>query len=278
MSQRGRVGAVPVLALILGFAFLYGPILSIVIYSFNASRLVTVWGGFSTHWYGALWRDEAVLSAAWLSLRLAALSATLATILGALAGLVLTRFQRFVGRTLLAGLVTAPLVLPEIVTAIALLLLFVGLGDMIGWPTERGLTTLVIAHATFTLAFVAVVVQARLVDMDDSLELAAMDLGAPPVKAFLVITVPMLSPALVSGWLLAFSLSLDDVVTSQFVSGPGSTTLPLWVFASVRLGLNPEVNAIGTLVIAVVGAGTTASALVLAWRERRALARRSSRD
>jgi putrescine transport system permease protein len=209
-------------ALVLGFAFLYIPIISLVVYSFNASRLVTVWGGFSTKWYGELLRNQQILDAAWLSLKVAAITATIAVALGTLAGMVLARFGPFRGRTLFSGMTTAPLVMPEVITGLSLLLLFVTMEQLIGWPAGRGATTIIIAHITFTMAFVTVIVQSRLSQMDESLEEAALDLGAKPAKVFFLVTLPIIFPALLSGWLLAFTLSLDDLVVASFVTGPGS--------------------------------------------------------
>lgn len=251
------------IVLTLGFAFLYIPIVSLIVYSFNESRLVTVWGGFSTKWYGALLQNEQILNAAWLSLKVAALSATLAVVLGTLAGTVLARFGPFKGRTLLSGLTTAPLVMPEVITGLSLLLLFVTMEQLIGWPKGRGMTTIVISHITFTMAFVTVVVQSRLAQMDDSLEEAAMDLGARPHKVFFLITLPIIFPALLSGWLLAFTLSLDDLVITSFVAGPGSSTLPMVIFSKVRLGVSPDINALATILVAVVAVGVLISGVVL---------------
>ncbi|MBY4678173.1 ABC transporter permease subunit [Marinobacterium arenosum] len=238
--------------MVLGLVFLYLPMLIMVIYSFNESRLVTVWGGFSTKWYLELLRDEQLLAAIWMSLRIAFMSATMAVVLGTLAAFVMVRFGRFRGHTLFGGMITAPLVMPEVITGLSLLLLFVSMGQMIGFPTDRGMTTVWIAHTTFCTAYVAVVVNARLREMDISIEEAAMDLGAPPVKVFFVIILPIILPALLSGWLLAFTLSLDDLVIASFVSGPGSTTLPMVVFSSVRLGVSPKINALATLIILTV--------------------------
>ena len=235
-----------------GYAFLYGPIFLLVIYSFNESKLVTVWSGFSVKWYGELLHNEKLLEAAWLSLKIAFVSATLATIFGTMAALVLDRFGRFRGRTLLSGMIAAPLVMPEVITGLAMLLLFVALETMIGWPDGRGQTTITIAHVTFSMAFVAIVVQSRLRHMDRSLEEAAQDLGARPLKVFFVITLPIIAPSLVAGWLLGFTLSLDDLVIASFVSGPGSTTLPMVVFSSVRLGVSPQINALATVIIVTV--------------------------
>ena len=249
-------------AMAFGFAFLYLPIVLMIVYSFNASKLVTVWGGFSVKWYGELLRDEQILRAAWLSLRIAVINATAAVALGTLAGLALARMGRFRGRLLFTGMTSAPLVMPEVITGLSLLLLFVALDDLIGWPGPRGVTTITIAHVTFSLAYVAVVIQAQLAGVDESIEEAAQDLGARPAKVFFVITLPIISPALVSGWLLAFTLSLDDLIIASFVSGPGSSTLPMVVFSKIRLGVSPEINALATLFVAVVATGIAAAALI----------------
>jgi putrescine transport system permease protein len=238
-----------------------------VIYSFNDSRLVTLWGGFSLRWYASLLDNEEVLEAALLSLRIAAVSATLATCLGVLVALGLQRLTRLRGRLLLAGMITAPLVMPEIITGLSLLFLFISMAEWIGWPATRGATTITIAHITFSMAYVAVVVRSRLAGMDESLEEAAMDLGGRPLAVFFDITVPMLLPALVSGWLLAFTLSLDDLVISSFVSGPGATTLPMLIFAKVRLGVTPDINAIATIIIVLVAMGVITAALISRRRE-----------
>lgn len=253
--------------LALGYAFLYLPIVLLVIYSFNASRLVTVWGGFSTQWYAALLEDEKVLDAAKLSIEVAVINASVSTVLGTLAAVMLVRFGRFRGRTLFSGMIAAPLVMPEIITGLAMLLLFVAMEQVFGWPEGRGMTTIVIAHITFSLSFVTVVVQARLGEMDRSLEEAAMDLGARPLKVFLVITLPIIAPALLSGWLLAFTLSIDDVVISAFVSGPGSTTLPIVIFSKVRLGVSPEINALATMVVALVSIAIAVAGRLMARQE-----------
>jgi len=239
--------------LALAYAFLYLPIVIMMIFSFNASRLVTVWGGFSTKWYGELLHDEKVLDAAWLSLKVAMTSATLATVLGTLAAVILVRFHRFPGRTLFTGMVTAPLVMPEVITGLAMLLLFVAMEHLLGWPAGRSMTTIIIAHITFSLSFVTVVVRSKLAQMDVSLEEAAMDLGARPLTVFMSVTLPLIAPALLAGWLLAFTLSIDDVVISAFVSGPGATPLPIVIFSKVRLGVSPEINALATIVVALVG-------------------------
>jgi putrescine transport system permease protein len=256
------------LALVLGFAFLYVPIISLVVFSFNESRLVTVWGGFSTKWYGALLRNQQIIDAALLSLKIAAIAATVAVVLGTLTGLALARFGPFRGRTLLSGMATAPLVMPEVITGLSLLLLFVTMEQLIGWPSGRGMTTIIIAHITFAMAFVTVVVQSRLAQLDESLEEAAQDLGARPAKVFFLVTLPIIFPALLSGWLLAFTLSLDDLVIASFVSGPGSSTLPMVVFSKVRLGVSPDINALATILIAVVAIGVAATGVVMARQQK----------
>jgi putrescine transport system permease protein len=257
--------------LVAGFVFFYGPIVSMMVFSFNQSRLATVWGGFSTKWYEGLWGNDQIIDAALLSLRIAAVSATVATILGTLAGIALARFGRFRGRLLLAGMVTAPLVMPEVITGLSLLLLFVALEDTFGWPSGRGASTITIAHITFAMAYVAVVVQSRLADMDGSIEEAAADLGSRPWQVMVDITLPLLAPAMVSGWLLAFTLSLDDLVIATFTSGPGANTLPMVIFSKVRLGLTPDINALATIIILVVATFVIASAVILNRRDARKL-------
>lgn len=242
-----------ILILVLGFTFLYAPMLMLVIYSFNSSKLVTVWAGWSTRWYTQLFHDSAMINAVGMSLSIATAAATMAVVVGTLAAVVMVRFRRFRGSTGFAFMLTAPLVMPDVITGLALLLLFVAMGHAFGWPAERGMFTIWLAHVTFCSAYVAVVVSARLRELDRSIEEAAMDLGAPPLKVFFIITLPMILPALISGWLLAFTLSLDDLVIASFVAGPGSTTLPMLVFASVRMGVNPEINALATLILLVVG-------------------------
>jgi putrescine transport system permease protein len=257
--------------LVLGLAFLYVPIISMIVFSFNNSRLVTVWDAANSptlKWYVALFSNDQILGAAWLSFRIAAMAATGAVILGTLAGLVLARFGPFRGRTLLSGLSTAPLVMPEVITGLSLLLLFVSLEQLIGWPKGRGTLTITLAHITFTMAYVTVVVQSRLAGFDDSLEEAAMDLGARPAKVFFRITLPLIVPAIVSGWLLAFTLSWDDVVVSQFVAGPGSSTLPMVIFSKVRLGVSPDVNALATILVLIVALGVVAAALWMRRQEK----------
>jgi putrescine transport system permease protein len=252
----GRLSWFNATSLTLGFAFLYLPILLLVLYSFNASQLVTVWGGFSTRWYGALFRNEALLDAAWVTIRIAFLTACTATVLGTLAAVALVRHGRFRGRTLFTGLVYAPMVMPEVITGLALLLLFVSIG------MDRGFSTVTLAHITFAMCFVTVVVQSRLVTFDRSLEEAALDLGATPLRAFVTVTLPLIAPAVAAGFLLAFTLSLDDLVIASFTSGPGATTLPMRIYSQVRLGVTPEINAASTLLIGVVTLGVIAAALL----------------
>jgi putrescine transport system permease protein len=246
-----------------GFLFLYAPIVALIIYSFNESKLVTVWGGWSLKWYAELFRNEQIMNAAWVSLKIAFISATLASILGTVAGFVLSRMGKFRGKTIMAGWVTAPLVMPEVITGLSLLLLFVAMESLFGWPAGRGMTTIVIAHTTFCLAYVAVVVQSRLSSMDETLEEAAMDLGAKPVSLFFLITLPLITPAILSGWLLSFTLSLDDLVIASFVSGPGNSTLPMVIFSKVRLGVTPEINALATLMILVVSIAVIAAIFIM---------------
>jgi putrescine transport system permease protein len=258
MRRRGSVFTFSVLAF--GYAFLYIPLVFVIIYSFNDSRLATVWGGFSTRWYGELLKNEQVLDAAFLSLRIAFVTATLATLLGTMAGMALARFGRFRGRTLFSGMITSPLVMPEVITGLSLLLLFVSLQQLIGWPAQRGFSTITIAHTTFALAYVTVIVQSRMAAMDESLEEAAMDLGGRPLRVVFDITLPLIAPAMIAGWLLAFTLSLDDVVIASFVSGPGGSTLPMVIFSKIRLGVTPDINALATLIIVVVTSG-----VLIAW-------------
>jgi putrescine transport system permease protein len=250
------------------FAFLYAPIISVVIYSFNVSKLVTVWGGWSFKWYGELAKDRQIIDAAILSLEIAAISSTLATILGTIAGYVLVRFPKFLGRTAFSGMVNAPLVMPEVITGLSMLLLFISMERLIGWPQGRGLTTVIIAHTTFTLSYIAVVMRSRFLVLDLSLEEAAQDLGAKPLKVFFVITLPIVAPAIVSGWLLGFTISLDDLVITAFTNGPGTTTLPQVVFSKVRLGLDPKINALATIIIAIVSVGVIAATIHMRRAER----------
>jgi putrescine transport system permease protein len=245
----------------LGLAFLYLPIAILVVYSFNASRLVTLWGGWSTRWYGELLRDQAMLEAAWISLRIALLSATVATVLGTLAGVALVRMGRFRGRLLFSAMVYAPLVMPEVIIGLSLLLLFVAAG------IDRGFWTVAIAHTTLTMGFVTVIVQSRLLGFDKTLEEAAMDLGCPPARTFLTVTLPLIAPAVAAGWMLAFTLSLDDLVIASFTTGPGATTLPIRIYSEVRLGVKPEINAVCTIMIAVVAVGVITASLLSKLRE-----------
>ncbi len=251
-----RFGPFHMAALAAGLAFLYLPILILVVYSFNASRLVTVWGGFSTRWYGALLQNQQLLDAAWLSLKVAFGSATVATVLALLAAVALVRYGRFRGRTLFAGMIGAPLIMPEVVTGLSLLLLFVAIG------LDRGFWTVTLAHITLTMCFATVVIQSRLVAFDRSLEEAAQDLGAPPWKAFLTVTLPILTPAVAAAWMLAFTLSLDDLVIASFTTGPSATTLPMRLYSAVRLGVTPEINAASTLLIAFVAIVVVGTSLI----------------
>ena len=238
-----------------GFAFFYIPIISMIIFSFNKSRLATVWGGFSIEWYFKLFKNAQIIKAATLSLEIAVISATFATILGTMAGMALARFSRFRGRTLFSGLVSAPLIMPEVITGVSLLLLFVFMERYIGWPEKRGFTTVTIAHTTFALSYVAVIIQSRLQSMDVSLEEAAMDLGSKPWQVLFDVTLPIIAPAMISGWLLAFTISLDDVVITNFTTGPGATTLPILIWGKVKLGVTPDINALATLIVLVVSIG-----------------------
>ncbi len=245
----------------LGFAFLYLPIVLLVVFSFNESKLVTVWGGFSTKWYTSLFHNQALLDAAWVTIRVGLLSATAATILGTFAALALVRYTRFRGRMLFSGMVYAPLVMPEVITGLSLLLLFVAVGF------DRGFWTITLAHTTLTMCFVAVVVQSRLLTFDRSIEEAAMDLGAPPVRTFFEVTLPIIAPAVLSGWILAFTLSLDDLVIASFTSGPGATTLPMKIYSQVRLGVTPEINAVCTILIGIVAIGVIVASTITKRRE-----------
>jgi len=269
-SPGSRAFAWAVLAL--GFGFLYLPIVLLVVYSFNESRLVTVWSGFSTKWYGELLRDRQMLTAAWTSLKIAFWTATAATVIGTLAAIVMTRFHRFPTRTLFGALITAPLVMPEVIIGLSILLMLVSVGGALGIPS-KGMVAIWIAHVTFTISFVTVVLSSRLSELDRSLEEAAMDLGANRLKVFFLITLPIVSPALVAGWLLAFTLSLDDVVIASFVAGPGSTTLPMQIFSPVRMGVSPKINALATLMITLVSIGVAA-----AWWWMRRTEQRRQRD
>lgn len=245
-----------VTSLTLGFAFLYLPMIVLIVYSFNASKLVTVWAGFSTQWYGELFRNEAFLDAAWVTLKVAVVSSTFATVLGTMAAYVLVRGGRFFGRTLFSGMIYAPLVMPEVITGLSLLLLFIGIG------LDRGVLTIVLAHTTFSMCYVSVVVSSRLVSFDRSLEEAALDLGATPWESFRLVTLPIIAPAVISGWLLAFTLSLDDLVIASFTAGPSATTLPIKIFSAVRLGVSPEINALSTIMILIVTVGVITASII----------------
>jgi putrescine transport system permease protein len=262
-----KPSAFNVASVALGLAFLYAPIFVLVVYSFNASRLVTVWAGWSTRWYGELLRDGAMLESAWVTIRVAMLSATAATVLGTLAALALVRLGRFRGRLLFSGMVYAPLVMPEVIIGLALLLLFVAVG------ADRGLWTVTVAHTTLTMCFVTIIVRSRLLHFDPSLEEAALDLGCPPMKTFFSVTVPLILPALASGWMLAFTLSLDDLVIASFTTGPGATTLPIRIYSEIRLGVKPEINAICTIMLAVVGIAVGLTSLIMKARDAQTIAR-----
>ena len=243
-------------SLTLGFVFLYLPMIILVIFSFNSSKLVTVWAGFSTKWYGEIFRNEAYLDAVWVTLKVAIVSSTFATVLGTMAAYVMVRSGRFFGRTLFSGMIYAPLVMPEVITGLSLLLLFIGIGF------DRGIMTIILAHTTFSMCYVSVVVSSRLVSFDRSLEEAALDLGCSAFDAFRLVTLPIIAPAVISGWLLAFTLSLDDLVIASFTSGPSATTLPIKIFSAVRLGVSPEINALSTIMIGIVTVGVIAASLI----------------
>jgi putrescine transport system permease protein len=268
MSERPSIFLVTILCF--GIAVLYIPMLVLISYSFNASELVNVWGGFSGRWYAELVHNRQILDAAALSLEVGVVASTCAVVLGTLAAIALVRFTAFRGRLLLTGMVNAPLVMPEIITGITQLLLFIAMFNLFGWP-HRGFTTIVISHVAFATAYVTVTVRSRLHGADRSLEEAAMDLGAGPVRAFIDITLPIIAPALVSGWLLSFTLSLDDLVISSFVSGPGTSTLPMVIYSKVKLGLSPDINALASLIIATVGACVVAGSFIMRRSERRRL-------
>ena len=252
-----------------GMVFLYVPMVLLVVYSFNYSKLVPVWGGFSVRWYKTLFASEEVWNALTLSLKIAVVNATFATLLGTLAGLAMARFGRFRGRTLFSGMISAPLVMPEVITGLSLLLLFITLNEFIGWPSNRGITTITIAHITFSLAYVAVIIQSRLTGMGQELEEAAQDLGGKPLRVLVDITLPMLAPGMLAGWLLAFTLSLDDLVIASFVSGPGSTTLPMLIYSRVRVGLRPDINALATIIIVTVAVGVILAGWLLMRQQKR---------
>ncbi len=273
MSQKFRHSRVSMILLGLGFLFLYIPMLSLVVYSFNESKLVTVWSGFSTKWYFELFRDQQMIDAAIVSLKLAFATACAAVVLGTMAAMVMTRFRSFKGKTLFSALITAPLVMPEVITGLSMLLLFVSFGEWFGIFQQRGISTMWIAHVTFTMSFVTIIISSRLSELDRSLEEAAMDLGANRLKVFFVITLPIIAPALLSGWLMAFTLSLDDLVISSFTSGPSSTSLPMKIFSSVRMGVSPKINALASLMILAVSV-----AALIAWWSMWSSERKMQRD
>jgi len=266
--MHGRLSRFLLTMLCFGIAFLYIPMVLLVIYSFNSSKIVPVWGGFSTKWYGVLFESEEVWEAVLLSLKVGTVNATFATLLGTLAGLALVRFGRFRGRTLFTGMITAPLVMPEVITGLSLLLLFITLKEIIGWPDQRGFTTITIAHITFSMAYVAVIIQSRLAGMDQDLEEAAQDLGAKPLRVLLDITLPLLAPGMLAGWLLSFTLSLDDLIIASFVTGPGATTLPILIYSRIRLGLRPDINALATIIILVVAIGVLVAGYIMLRQQR----------
>ncbi|MCH6566023.1 MAG: ABC transporter permease subunit [Proteobacteria bacterium] len=252
-----------------GLAFLYIPMVLLIIYSFNYSKLVPVWGGWSIRWYKVLFQSEDVWEAVALSLKVATVNACFATLLGTLAGLALVRFGSFKGRTLFSGMITAPLVMPEVITGLSLLLLFITLKELIGWPDKRGFTTITIAHITFSMAYVAVIIQSRLAGMSQDLEEAAQDLGAKPFRVMIDITMPLIAPGMLAGWLLAFTLSLDDLIIASFVSGPGATTMPMLIYSRVRLGLRPDINALATIIIVVVAIGIILAGWIMFRQQKR---------
>ncbi|MGD2171349.1 MAG: ABC transporter permease subunit [Gammaproteobacteria bacterium] len=266
--MQGRLSRFLLTMLYFGIAFLYIPMVLLVIYSFNSSKIVPVWGGFSTKWYGVLFDSEEVWEAVLLSLKVGTVNATFATLLGTLAGLALVRFGRFRGRTLFTGMITAPLVMPEVITGLSLLLLFITLKEFIGWPDQRGFTTITIAHITFSMAYVAVIIQSRLAGMEQDLEEAAQDLGAKPLRVLLDITLPLLAPGMLAGWLLSFTLSLDDLIIASFVTGPGATTLPILIYSRIRLGLRPDINALATIIILVVAIGVLLAGYIMLRQQR----------
>ncbi len=266
--MNGKRSTFLLTALAFGIAFLYIPMVLLVIYSFNDSKIVAIWGGFSTRWYASLFQDADIWNAVLLSLKIATVNACFATILGTLAGLALVRFGRFRGRTLFSGMISAPLVMPEVITGLSLLLLFIWLQSVIGWPSERGFTTITIAHITFSMAYVAVIIQSRLAGMAQDLEEAAQDLGAKPLRVLTDIPLPLIAPGMVAGWLLSFTLSLDDLIIASFVTGPGSTTLPILIYSRVKLGLRPDINALATIIILIVAIGVLVAGYIMLRQQR----------
>jgi putrescine transport system permease protein len=269
MNNTGQRSRFLITTTCFGLAFLYIPMVLLIIYSFNYSKLVPVWGGWSIRWYKVLFQSEDVWEAVALSLKIATVNACFATLLGTLAGLALVRFGSFKGRTLFSGMVTAPLVMPEVITGLSLLLLFITLGDLIGWPDKRGFTTITIAHITFSMAYVAVIIQSRLAGMSQDLEEAAQDLGAKPFRVMIDITMPLIAPGMLAGWLLAFTLSLDDLIIATFVTGPGATTMPILIYSRIRLGLRPDINALATIIILTVAIGVLLAGWILFRQQKR---------
>lgn len=263
-----RLSTFNITGLIVGYAFLYIPIISVVILSFNESMLVTTWTRFTTKWYTSLLDNEGLIDAVFASLKIATITATFAMVLGTLAAISMVRFGAFKGRTLFSGLISAPLIMPDIMTGLAMLMMFVATEQLIGWPSHRGIMTITIAHITLATAYVYLIIQARLIDFDRSLEEAALDLGARPTKVFFLITLPIIAPSLISGWLLAFALSLDDLVIASFLSGPGATTLPMLIFSSIRLGVSPEINALASIIVFIISIGVLIAGLIT-WRRQR---------
>jgi putrescine transport system permease protein len=269
MNNTGQRSRFLITTTCFGLAFLYIPMVLLIIYSFNYSKLVPVWGGWSIRWYKVLFQSEDVWEAVALSLKIATVNACFATLLGTLAGLALVRFGSFKGRTLFSGMITAPLVMPEVITGLSLLLLFITLGDLIGWPDKRGFTTITIAHITFSMAYVAVIIQSRLAGMSQDLEEAAQDLGAKPFRVMIDITMPLIAPGMLAGWLLAFTLSLDDLIIATFVTGPGATTMPILIYSRIRLGLRPDINALATIIILTVAIGVLLAGWILFRQQKR---------
>jgi putrescine transport system permease protein len=269
MQNSGQRSRFLITTTCFGLAFLYIPMVLLIIYSFNYSKLVPVWGGWSIRWYKVLFQSEDVWEAVALSLKVATVNACFATLLGTLAGLALVRFGSFKGRTLFSGMITAPLVMPEVITGLSLLLLFITLKELIGWPDKRGFTTITIAHITFSMAYVAVIIQSRLAGMSQDLEEAAQDLGAKPFRVMIDITMPLIAPGMLAGWLLAFTLSLDDLIIATFVSGPGATTMPMLIYSRVRLGLRPDINALATIIIVVVAIGVILAGWIMFRQQKR---------
>ena len=269
MNNTGQRSRFLITTTCFGLAFLYIPMVLLIVYSFNYSKLVPVWGGWSIRWYKVLFESEEIWEAVALSLKIATVNACFATLLGTLAGLALVRFGSFKGRTLFSGMITAPLVMPEVITGLSLLLLFITLKELTGWPDKRGFTTITIAHITFSMAYVAVIIQSRLAGMSLDLEEAAQDLGAKPFRVMIDITMPLIAPGMLAGWLLAFTLSLDDLIIASFVSGPGATTMPMLIYSRVRLGLRPDINALATIIIVVVAIGIILAAWIMFRQQKR---------